>query len=108
MEPDQIVIRQQIRVENRNQIGQNQVRVGDTGLPVVVATPRVEVGIVVVDGLVPHSGKLGVAFNTTLLALLQSAVLVFALHVIQSREEIALNRAGQYCLDNLINRLYEK
>ena len=50
---------------------------------------------------------LGVAFATTLLALLQSAVLMFVLHVVQGREEAALNRIGQYCLDNLINRLYE-
>ena len=52
--------------------------------------------------------RLGVAFYTTLLALLQSAVLVFALHIAQGKEEMALNRSGQYCLDNLINRLYEK
>ena len=54
------------------------------------------------------TSKLGVAFYTTLLALLQSALLVFALHITQAREERVLNRAGQYCLDNLINRLYEK
>ena len=54
------------------------------------------------------TGSLGVAFYTTLLALLQSAVLVFALHLTQAREERALNRAGQYCLDNLINRLWDK
>lgn len=52
--------------------------------------------------------KLGVAFYTTLLALLQSAILVFTLHIAQAREERGLNRAGQYCLDNLINRLYDK
>jgi len=52
--------------------------------------------------------KLGVAFYTTLLALLQSSILVALFHIAQSREELALNRAGQYCLDNLINRLYEK
>ena len=51
--------------------------------------------------------SLGVAFFTTLLALLQSAVLMFALHVVQGMEESSLNRIGQYCLDNLINRLYE-
>ena len=51
---------------------------------------------------------LGVAFYTTLVALVQSACLVFALHVTQAREERALNRAGQYCLDNLINRLWDK
>jgi len=54
------------------------------------------------------TAKLGVAFNTTLLALLQSAILMFLLHIAQGREEWVLNRIGQYCLDNLINRLYEK
>ena len=54
------------------------------------------------------TSALGVAFYTTLLALLQSALLVFALHIAEAREERVLNRAGQYCLDNLINRLYEK
>ena len=52
--------------------------------------------------------NLGTAFYTTLLALLQAAVLVFLMHVIQAREEKSLNDAGQYCLDNLINRLYER
>jgi len=51
---------------------------------------------------------LGVAFYTTMLALIQSALLVLAQNQVQSREEGALNEAGQYCLDNLINRLYEK
>ena len=51
--------------------------------------------------------SLGVAFFTTLLALLQSAVLMLALHFVQGLEETSLNRIGQYCLDNLINRLYE-
>jgi flagellar motor component MotA len=50
---------------------------------------------------------LGLAFNTTLVALIMSAVLVFLLHIVQAREEMALNNAGQYCMDNLINRLYE-
>ena len=54
------------------------------------------------------SRQLGVAFYTTLLALLQSAFLVFLQHVAQDRDEMSLNRSGQYALDNLINRLYEK
>ena len=54
------------------------------------------------------TGSLALAFNTTLVALLLSAVLVFLTHIAQGREETALNRSGQYCLDNLINRLYEK
>jgi len=52
--------------------------------------------------------SLGVAFNTTLVALLMSAVLVFFMHLAEGREEMALNNTGQYCLDNLINRLYEE
>lgn len=52
------------------------------------------------------SARLAVAFNTTLLALLLSALLVFFQHLIQTHEERVLNRIGQYCLDNLINRLY--
>ena len=54
------------------------------------------------------TGDLGVAFYTTLLALLQSAVLMFAMHIMQEREEGALNRMGQYCLRNLVNRLSEE
>ena len=53
------------------------------------------------------TGTLGVAFYTTLLALLQSAALMFAMHLVQGREEGALNRVGQYCLRNFVNRLYE-
>ena len=60
------------------------------------------------DWMKALTGSLALAFNTTLLALLLSAVLVFLMHVAQGREESALNRSGQYCLDNLINRLYEK
>ena len=54
------------------------------------------------------TSELGVAFYTTLLALLQSAGLMFALHMVQGREEGALNRAGEYCLKNLVNRLYAR
>jgi len=50
---------------------------------------------------------LGVAFDTTMLALALSMVLVFLMHVIQGREEAALNRIAQYCTDNLIIRFYK-
>jgi hypothetical protein len=50
--------------------------------------------------------RLGVAFSTTLLALVMASILVFMQSLIQGREEKTLNKAGQYCLDNLINRLY--
>lgn len=48
--------------------------------------------------------KLGVAFYTTFLALLQSAVLVLFMNILQAKEEMCLNIATQYCLDNLVGR----
>ena len=50
--------------------------------------------------------RLAVAFNTTLVALVMSSILVLIMSVVQSFEERVLNRCGQYCLDNLVNRLY--
>lgn len=58
--------------------------------------------------LVEMTVKLGTAFYTTVLALILSGILVFLMHLAQGYEETTLNRAGQYCLDNLINRLFER
>ena len=52
------------------------------------------------------TSRLAVSFDGTLVALLMAAVLLFWQNVVQAREEHALNLSGQYCLDNLINRLY--
>jgi len=49
---------------------------------------------------------ISVAFSTTLLGLLQSAVVVALMHFVQEREEQALNDAGQTCLEKFINKLY--
>lgn len=49
--------------------------------------------------------ELGVAFYTTLLALLMAAIVMFLIHIAQEREESALNAVGQCCLDHLVNRL---
>jgi biopolymer transport protein ExbB/TolQ len=49
---------------------------------------------------------LGVGFDCTMVALMQSAVLVFLMHLAQEKEELSVNLAGTYCLRNLINRLY--
>jgi len=57
------------------------------------------------DFLYQVTSRLGVAFTTTLLALIMSAVLVLIQSLVQSKEERALNEAGQYCLDNLILRI---
>ena len=52
------------------------------------------------------TSRLAVSFDGTLVALLMAAVLLLWQNVVQAREEHALNLSGQYCLDNLINRLY--
>jgi biopolymer transport protein ExbB/TolQ len=52
------------------------------------------------------TAKLGVAFSTTLLALILAGVLVFLVHIVQEFEESTLLETGQYCLDHLINRIY--
>jgi biopolymer transport protein ExbB/TolQ len=55
----------------------------------------------------PTTQKLAVAFYTTLVALLQSSILVFGMNSLQAAEEKMLNDAGQYCLENLVMRLME-
>lgn len=52
--------------------------------------------------------RLGLAFYTTLIALIMAGVILLILHVVQNREERALNKAGAYCLDNFINRYFVK
>jgi biopolymer transport protein ExbB/TolQ len=52
--------------------------------------------------------QLAVGFDCTMVALVESAILVFILHIVQEREELAVNLAGTYTLRNLINRLYSQ
>ncbi|MCF8210286.1 MAG: MotA/TolQ/ExbB proton channel family protein [Rhodoferax sp.] len=52
------------------------------------------------------TSSLGVAFYTTLVALVQSALLVLLMNLVQAHEERSVNEAGHYTLRNLINRLY--
>ena len=51
-------------------------------------------------------GDMSVAFWTTLLALIQAALLLFVSHLAEGREERMLNATAQYCVTNLINRLW--
>jgi biopolymer transport protein ExbB/TolQ len=57
--------------------------------------------------LAPTTQRLAVAFYTTLVALLQSGVLVLGMNSLQAGEEKVINEAGQYCLENLVMRLME-
>ncbi|MBU1068121.1 MotA/TolQ/ExbB proton channel family protein [Myxococcota bacterium] len=52
------------------------------------------------------TNKLGLAFNTTIVALLQSVLVVLLAQFLQKKEEEMVNVQSQYCLDNLVVRLY--
>ena len=54
------------------------------------------------------ASDLGVAFNTTLLALVLSVILQFFVQSSEGKEEQEVNRYGKYILDNLINKIVEK
>lgn len=58
--------------------------------------------------LTQMAAHLGIAFNTTLLALLLSIVLQFFTQHYEAKEEKIINEFGKYILDNLINKLVEK
>jgi hypothetical protein len=49
---------------------------------------------------------LAVGFDCTMVALIQSAILVFIMHIAEEKEGTSVNLAGSYCLRNLINRIY--
>ena len=50
--------------------------------------------------------NLALAFNTTIMALCLSAVLVLLIQFTQKREEEAINSSSSYCLRNLVSRLF--
>ena len=60
------------------------------------------------DLLTKMAADLGIAFNTTLLALVLSVILQFLVQSFESKEEEQINLYGKYILDNLINKIVEK
>ena len=50
---------------------------------------------------------LTVAFDCTLVALALSLVVMFLVHSVQRDEEALIIDCQQYCLENLVNRIYE-
>jgi len=57
--------------------------------------------------LLEATKPLDVAFDTTLIALLLSLVVMFFLHMVQKDEESLVIDCQQYCTEHLVNRLYE-
>ena len=54
------------------------------------------------------ASNLGIAFNTTLLALILSVILQFFVQHFEAKEENLIHAFGKYILDNLINKIIEK
>ena len=57
--------------------------------------------------LAQATGHLNVAFDCTLVALALSLVVMFLLHSVQRDEEAVVIDCQQYCLEHLVNRLYD-
>ena len=57
------------------------------------------------EGLMPVLGSMGMAFDTTLLALVLSIILAFPASALQSKEEDVVTDVDEYCIDNLLKRL---
>jgi len=57
------------------------------------------------DNLGEVARHLGVAFETTLLALIKTSVLMFAFSMIQKRENALLIRLDEFCADDLMKRV---
>ncbi|MDB4109331.1 MotA/TolQ/ExbB proton channel family protein [Porticoccaceae bacterium] len=75
---------------------------------VVAAEPPMEMNSVSMrDWMSTLTGELGYAFDTTLLALAQSAIIVFVQSQVQAHSERVLIDCEEYCLNNLINKLLD-
>ena len=59
------------------------------------------------EGLKLVTDMLGVAFDTTLVALFLSIILVFSMHFIEKKEEDLFSDMSNYMNENLINRFYK-
>ena len=58
------------------------------------------------EALSEVTGGLGVAFDTTLVALIMSAILMFGLTVMQHIEDSLMGRINNFCIENLLDRLW--
>lgn len=59
----------------------------------------------IVEALTPVLGSMGVAFDTTLLALVFSIILSFPASGLQNGEDDLVTNVDEYCIDNLLKRL---
>lgn len=72
----------------------------------VAMEPLFHSDAVTADVVAPVMHQLGMAFNTTIVALVFSALITWATQLSMSRESQAIDAASEYTLRNLLNRLY--
>lgn len=60
------------------------------------------------EGLKHVTDMLGVAFDTTLVALFLSIFLVFCIHYIEKKQEQLFSNMSSYMIENLVNRFYKQ
>ena len=63
-------------------------------------------GEMTTDDIDKVTSLLGLAFDTTLIALILSIVIMFLIHRLQEKDELLHNDIEQYVMINLINRIY--
>lgn len=59
------------------------------------------------EGIARVTGMLAVAFDTTLVALLLSVVLMWGIHYLQKQQDDLFARMNAYLIENLVNRVYK-
>lgn len=59
------------------------------------------------EGINKVTDMLAVAFDTTLVALVLSIILMYGIHYLQKREEALYAKMNAYLIENLINRFYK-
>jgi len=57
------------------------------------------------SGLTEICKQLGVAFDTTLLALVMSAIIAYVMGLVRNKEEGLLTAIDEYCIENIISRV---
>lgn len=59
------------------------------------------------EGIEKVTSMLAVAFDTTLVALVLSVILMYFIHYLHKRQDAFFGRLNSYLIENLINRLYK-
>lgn len=59
------------------------------------------------EGIAKVTGMLAVAFDTTLVALVLSLMIMWLIHLLRKRQEELFTRMNSYIIENLINRFYK-